>query len=52
MQLLVSLCHFSYPGNVSWTQEGHRFAWHMMLRITKGVATFYATTRRVAGPGR
>jgi hypothetical protein len=32
VQLLVPLRHFLYPGNVSWTEEGHRFAWHMMLR--------------------
>ena len=42
VQLLVPLRHFLYPGNVSWTQEGHRFAWHMMLRTTKGVAMFHA----------
>jgi Vitamin K-dependent gamma-carboxylase, lumenal domain/HTTM domain len=43
VQLLVPLRHFLYQGNVSWTQEGHRFAWHMMLRSTKGEAIFYAT---------
>jgi vitamin K-dependent gamma-carboxylase len=43
VQLLVPLRHFLYPGNVNWTQEGHRFSWHMMLRTTKGVATFHAT---------
>src|SRR5262249_31049455 len=21
-----------YPGNVNWTEEGHRFSWHLMLR--------------------
>jgi vitamin K-dependent gamma-carboxylase len=32
VQLLVPLRHYLYPGDVSWTEEGHRFAWHMMLR--------------------
>jgi hypothetical protein len=33
IQLLVPLRHFLYPGPVSWTEEGHRFAWHMKLRM-------------------
>ncbi|HSQ01545.1 MAG TPA: HTTM domain-containing protein [Candidatus Dormibacteraeota bacterium] len=32
LQLLVPLRHFLYPGYVSWTEEGHRFSWHMKLR--------------------
>lgn len=28
----LPLRHWLYPGNVSWTEEGHRFAWHMKLR--------------------
>ena len=31
-QLLVPLRHWLYPGTVSWTEEGHRFSWHMKLR--------------------
>jgi hypothetical protein len=31
-QLLIPLRQLLYPGNVSWTEEGHRFAWHMKLR--------------------
>ncbi len=31
-QLLMPLRHFLYPGYVSWTEEGHRFSWHMKLR--------------------
>jgi hypothetical protein len=30
--VLVPLRHFAYPGEVHWTEEGHRFAWHMKLR--------------------
>jgi hypothetical protein len=39
VQLLVPLRHWLYPGNVSWTEEGHRFAWHMMIRH-KDIRTF------------
>jgi hypothetical protein len=32
LQLLIPLRHHLYPGPVSWTEEGHRFSWHMKLR--------------------
>ena len=32
VQLLVPLRHWLYPGVVHWTEEGHRFSWHMKLR--------------------
>jgi vitamin K-dependent gamma-carboxylase len=32
LQLLIPFRHLLYPGYVSWTEEGHRFAWHMKLR--------------------
>jgi vitamin K-dependent gamma-carboxylase len=43
VQILVPLRHFAYPGNVNWTEEGHRFAWHMKLRDKEAVARFFAT---------
>jgi vitamin K-dependent gamma-carboxylase len=45
IQVLVPLRHLVYPGNVSWTEEGHRFAWHMKLRDKEAVARFFATDR-------
>ena len=42
-QVLVPLRHLLYPGNVSWTEEGHRFAWQMMLREKSGAAVFTIT---------
>jgi HTTM domain/Vitamin K-dependent gamma-carboxylase, lumenal domain len=42
VQLLVPLRHHLYPGLVHWTEEGHRFAWHMKLRQKEGLASFYA----------
>jgi len=35
LQLVIPLRHYLYPGNVSWTEEGHEFSWHMMLRSKK-----------------
>ena len=43
VQLLFPLRHFLYPGNVSWTEEGHQFAWHMKLRSSGGEAMFHVT---------
>ncbi len=31
-QIAMLLRHYAYPGNVSWTEEGHNFSWHMKLR--------------------
>ena len=45
--LLVQLCfplrHYLYPGDVSWTEEGHNFSWHMKLRTKDGDAVFIVT---------
>ena len=43
VQLLFPLRHYLYPGNVSWTEEGHNFAWHMKLRTKEGEAVFTVT---------
>ncbi|MDQ3803584.1 MAG: HTTM domain-containing protein [Acidobacteriota bacterium] len=40
VQILVPLRHFAYPGNVSWTEEGHNFSWHMKLRDKEASALF------------
>ncbi len=42
VQLLVPLRHHLYPGNVNWTEEGHRFAWHMKLRDKEALERFVA----------
>jgi hypothetical protein len=39
---LMPLRHFLYPGEVSWTEEGHRFSWHMKLRTKTATAVFHA----------
>jgi len=43
IQLTVPLRHHFYPGDVSWTEEGHRFSWHMKLRDKSAAARFLAT---------
>jgi hypothetical protein len=43
VQLFLPLRHYLYPGNVSWTEEGHNFAWHMKLRTKTGEAVFMVT---------
>jgi hypothetical protein len=42
-QLFLPLRHYLYPGNVSWTEEGHNFSWHMKLRTKDGEAVFNVT---------
>jgi vitamin K-dependent gamma-carboxylase len=46
LQLVFPLRHYLYPGNVSWTEEGHNFAWHMKLRTKGGDALFTVTHPR------
>ena len=43
VQIFMPLRHWLYPGNVSWTEEGHRFAWHMKLRDKSADARFFAS---------
>jgi len=40
LQLLVPLRHLLYPGDTNWTEEGHRFSWHMKLRDKEGMVLF------------
>lgn len=32
VQVLLPLRHWLYPGDVAWTEAGHRFSWRMKLR--------------------
>lgn len=45
-QLLFPLRHFLYPGDPNWTEEGHRFAWHMKLRTKDSDAQFRLIDKR------
>ncbi len=39
-QILLPLRHHIIPGDVLWTEEGHRLSWRMMLRIRYGRVNF------------
>ncbi|MBC7872099.1 MAG: HTTM domain-containing protein, partial [Chitinophagaceae bacterium] len=39
-QLIFPLRHFFIPGNVSWTEEGEKFSWHMKLRDKRAIITY------------
>jgi len=43
VQVILPIRHYAYPGNVSWTEEGHNFSWHMKLRAKKADALFTVT---------
>jgi hypothetical protein len=45
LQILIPLRHFLYPGNIYWTEEGHRFAWHMMVRAKNIDIRFFVIDR-------
>lgn len=38
--LLMPLRHWLFPGDVAWTEEGHRYSWRMMLRSKRGYGHF------------
>ena len=39
-QILIPMRHHLYPGDTSWTELGHRFAWQMKLRDKRARADF------------
>ena len=46
MQILLPLRHHVIPGDVLWTEEGHRLSWRMMLRTRYGQATFTVVDKK------
>jgi hypothetical protein len=40
IQILLPVRHFAFKGKVMWNEEGHRYAWRMMLRAKSGEVTF------------
>ena len=42
VQMALPLRHWAYPGDVAWTEEGHRFSWRMKLRSKQSNASFVA----------
>ncbi|MEM1053880.1 MAG: HTTM domain-containing protein [Bacteroidota bacterium] len=41
VQLLLPFRHWLYPGDRFWTDEGYRFAWHVMVTQRTGTASFH-----------
>jgi len=46
IHLLLPLRHHLYPGDVAWTEEGHRYSWRMMLRAKIGFGKFRVVNRQ------
>lgn len=46
LQVVLPFRHYAMPGPVSWTELGHRFSWHMMLRGKTCAVRYYATDPR------
>lgn len=40
-QIYLPLRHWFIPGDVLWTEEGHRLSWRMMLRTKSATTNFY-----------
>lgn len=38
--VVMPMRHWAYEGDPSWTEEGHRYAWHMKLRHKSADVTF------------
>lgn len=49
IQIFVPLRHYLYPSNVHWSEEGHRFAWHMMLRDKKNHTLRFLVSKNSGG---
>ncbi|MEQ1500935.1 MAG: HTTM domain-containing protein [Myxococcota bacterium] len=43
VQLVVPLRHLAYPGDVTWTEEGFRFAWRFLLVEKRGFFRYQVT---------
>lgn len=48
VQLAIPLRQYAYAGNTSWTEAGHNFSWHMMLRSKYG-SLYYKVVDPVSG---
>jgi hypothetical protein len=46
IQILVPLRHFLYPGDMLWTEQGYRFAWHVMVIEKTGSIRFQLVERQ------
>ncbi|WP_415158415.1 HTTM domain-containing protein [Parafilimonas sp.] len=45
-QIYLPLRHYSIPGDVLWTEEGHRLSWRMMLRTKSAKTKFIVENKK------
>ncbi len=45
IHISLPLRHLFYPGNTSWTEQGHMFSWRMMLRDKQGSVLFFVRNK-------
>lgn len=51
LQIVVPLRHFFMPGDASWTEDGHQFAWRMMLREKQVGIRFHGRDKETGRTG-
>ena len=49
VQMVLPIRHWFIPGNVNWTEEGHRMSWRMMLRTKNGGISFRVIDKQTGG---
>ncbi len=47
IQIALPIRHWFIPGDVLWTEEGHRMSWRMMLRGRSGSTNFYVVDKNI-----
>ncbi|WP_313804787.1 HTTM domain-containing protein [Flavobacterium sp.] len=46
LQITLPMRHWFIPGDVLWTEEGHRLSWRMMLRNRDGYVSFKVVDKK------
>jgi vitamin K-dependent gamma-carboxylase len=49
LHIFLPLRHHLFSGDVAWTEEGHRYAWRMMLRAKQGNGHFVIQDLQTGG---
>lgn len=52
IQIALPVRHWFIPGDVLWTEEGHRLSWRMMLRGRYGTTNFYIVDKNAPNAQR
>ncbi len=48
-QIVVPFRHLAIPGDVTWTEEGHRYSWRMLLRTKRVTSALIEVTNPATG---